>query len=283
MGTYVPLSRRVSHGHTYLVARPEVVTYKQPIVFIHGMAGFAGYFIDAMMHKAALGFTCYAHDITGHGERHADDIAGMGIAEYVADASDFIDKVVRPKHGRAPLTLIGHSMGGLIAAKLAEKRNDVGHVVLITPAPPAGVMYLPGGMMRVSIGDVLGALGMAFGGPRFIPSRNFLESLFADPVASKPVIDLWEKRRFSNESLLAALQLGLSQISVDSGMISGPMLVIGTKKDVVVHPSVAGRIASFFDADLHMHEQLGHMCPFEAGWQENSCVIAEWLVRQKMC
>lgn len=283
MGAYVPLKRYSANGHTYLVARPRIARYKQPIHFLHGMAGFAGYLIPPMLHKAELGFTCYAHDIAGHGERHEENIRGMGVLDYVADASDFIDKVIRPKHGNAPLILAGHSMGGLMAAKLAELRDDVGHVVLVTPAPPQGVPYLPGGAMKLSISDVLAMLSMACGGPRFIPSRRFLDSLFADSVASKSIIDLWEKRQISNESLLAALELGFAQIRVDPEKISAPMLVIGANKDVVVHPSVAARIAAYFGAEKYTHEHLGHMCPFEFGWEENSRVIAEWLTRQNVC
>lgn len=277
----VSLRRHASRGHNFLVAHPTVVAYAQPIVFIHGMSGFAAYLGDAMSYAAKLGFTCYAHDIMGHGERHAEDVGGKGILDYVDDSSSFIERVVRPRH-TAPLVLVGHSMGGLIAAKLAEMRDDVGHAVLVTPAPPSGVMFLPGGLVRVSVRDVLSALAMAVGGKNFIPSRGFLDSLFADPVASRHIIDVWEKRRLSNESLLAALQLGLSQIAVDPVKIAAPMLVIGAKKDVVVHPSVAGRIARFFGAELHMHEEMGHMCPFEAGWEENSRVIADWLVRNNV-
>ena len=282
MGTTVSLVRHASHGHTYLIARPRIEVYKQPIVFIHGMAGFAGYFTDAMVYKSELGFTCYAHDIMGHGEQSSDDISGMGILDYVDDTLRFIESIVRPKHGTYPLIVAGHSMGGVIAAKLAEVRSDVGHVILMTPAPPKGVFYLPGGLMKFSLRDVLAAFSMACGGPRFVPSRHFLNSLFADPVKSKATIDLWEKRRISNESLLAALQLGLSQIKVDSEKITAPMLVIGAEKDVVVHPSVAGRIAAFFKSDLHMHAELGHMCPFEAGWEENSRVMVEWLIGRQV-
>lgn len=276
----VSLVRQDRHGHNFLTARPKRARYQQPKVFIHGMAGFAAYLGDAMLHSAHSGFVCNAHDITGHGEREGEDISGLGVLDYVHDASNFIDRIVRPKHGDAPIILIGHSMGGLIAAKLAEIRDDVGHVVLVTPAPPRGVMLLPGGMLSISMSDVFGAISAVLGGKQFAPSRRLLESLFADPEASRHIIDLWEKRKINNESLSVLLQLGLSQVEVDKSKITAPMLVIGAKRDVVVHHSVASRVAEHFGADLHIHEELGHMCPFEAGWEENSRVITEWLLRQ---
>ena len=260
---------------------PLVPSKAQPIMFIHGMSGFAAYLGDAMLYAAKLGFTCYAHDIIGHGDRDTENIQGKDIQHYVSDSSDFIERIILRKH-HAQLVVVGHSMGGLIAAKLAETRDDVGHVVLVTPAPPKGVTFLPGGLSHLSFGDIFSLLGMALGGKSFVPSRQFLDSLFADPDASKGIVDIWEKRKFSCESLQTTLQLGFSQFPVDAEKISAPMLVIGAKKDALIHHSVAVNISRYFDAEVHIHAHLGHMCPFEHGWEENSRVIAEWIFRNQV-
>lgn len=268
-------------GHNYLVAKPKKQKSDKPMVFVHGMAGFAAYLIPKMEYFASLGNWCVAPDIMGHGERHGMDLSGKTVNDYVDDIGHFTDTIVR-KETKAPLIYVGHSMGGLIAAKKAERRDDVAAVVLVTPAPPKGVMLIPGGLTSFTFGDIRNLMSMMLGGGQFVPSRTFLESLFADPVASKHVIDLWEAKKVSNESLLVALQLGLSQVEVDASQIVAPMLVIGARKDKIVHHTVAERTKEYFDADYHLLEKLGHMCPFESGWEETAGVIASWLKTKKV-
>lgn len=263
--------------HKYLLAKPDTPTSSsgQPLLCVHGMSGFAAYLAPLMEYFAARGYVAYAPDIVGHGERSGDDLSGVGVGDYVADVGDFINRVVLPRHNNGVI-IVGHSMGGLIAAKLAEGK-EVTHVVLITPSPPKGVLFVPGGFIRFTWDDILSVIRRGIRKEPFVPSRKMFESLFADPERSKEVIDLWAARRISNESLLAALQLGTSQIRVNSLSITAPMLVVGAAKDVVIHPRVAVRIAAYFNADVHMLDTLGHMCPFEWGWEETADVILGWL------
>ncbi len=279
MAHAVSLIRQEKGGHNFLVARPKVVRHKTPIIFVHGMSGFAAYLVSLMEFFASRGYIAYAPDIVGHGERAVSDLSGVGVGDYIADVGDFITHVVLPKHNDGVI-IVGHSMGGLIAAKLAE-RPEVTRVVLITPAPPKGVLFVPGGFIRFTWDDVLSVIRKSIHNEPFVPSRKMFESLFADPDASKPVIDLWTTRRISNESLLAALQLGTSQIAVDAGRITAPMLVIGAAKDVVIHSRVAERVAAYFHADFYLLESLGHMCPFESGWEETAHCIENWLIAEE--
>lgn len=279
MSSAFSLVRQEKHEHNFLVARPHVIAEDTPMVFVHGMSGFAAYLVDLMEYFARRGRICYAPDIVGHGERHRDDLVGVSVRDYIADVDDFIEKVVVPAHGQG-FIVVGHSMGGLISAKLAE-RPDVTHAILVTPAPPKGVLFMPGGFIRFTWTDLLSVVRMGIAGEQFVPSRKMFESLFADPDASKEVIDLWTTRRISNESLLAALELGTSSIHVEREKITAALLVIGAAKDVIIHPRVSSRIAEFFRADFHMLETLGHMCPFEAGWEATAVVIEEWLNRNK--
>ena len=270
------LVRMVGGRHKYVLAKPKKQKNDQPMIFVHGMAGFAAYLIPKMEYFASLGNWCVAPDIMGHGERNEVDLFGKSVNDYVDDIGHFTDTVVR-KETKAPIIYIGHSMGGLIVAKKAEQRDDVAAVVLVTPAPPKGVVLIPGGLVSLTFGDLRRFVGMMLGGERFVPSRTFLESLFVDPIASKHVIDLWEAKKVRNESLLVALQLGLSQVEVDASKVRAPMLVIGARKDKIVHHTVAHRTKEYFDADYHLLENLGHMCPFESGWEETAGVIASWL------
>ncbi len=275
------LLRLDEKGHKYFIARPKGRWNNRVMVFIHGMAGFAAYLVPKMTYFASRGYLCYAPDIMGHGERHEIDISGKFVADYVEDVSDFIERIVRDSCcGR--IILVGHSMGGLIAAKIAEERDDISASVLITPAPPKGISLVPCGIFSITVSDVRGIARMVAFGERFVPSRTFLESMFADPAASREAIDQWESRRVSNESFFVVYQLGFSRFAVDSEKVDAPMLVIGAKKDKLVSHRVAGRISEYFGADYHRIETLGHMCPFEAGWEETAGVIDDWLKKKEL-
>lgn len=268
-------------GHISFFAIPRVGTDEKAMLFIHGMAGFKDYLIPQMEYFASRGIMCFAPDIMGHGERNNIDVSGKGILDYVDDVSHYADTVMRSET-TAHIVLVGHSMGGLIAAKLAEKRSDVSAAVLITPAPPRGVALYPGGLVSFTLGDVSGLAKKMVGHGTFIPSRKFLESLFVDPKASKSVIDQWEQKRVSEESTLVARQLGLSLLAVDERKIAAPMLVIGAKKDKIVHHRVARSAARYYGADYHLIGSLGHMCLFESGHEEVSQVMSAWLVQKSI-
>lgn len=274
----VSIVREEREGYRYLVARPSTTLHAPPMVFVHGIFGFGAYFTDLMSYFAARGFICYAPDIMGHGERRDIDLAHKGVRDYIADMSGFLDHVVVGAHN-APTILVGHSMGGVIVAKLAEE-SRVGHLILITPAPPRGVRFLPGGFVRITLSDVVEAIRMAMRGKLFLPSRTALASFFVDPIASKSAIDMF-MADIVMEPLSVPLTLACSKIPVDARKITAPILVVGAKYDKMIHPSVAQNIATYFHADLQVLPTLGHMCPFEAGWEGTATAMYSWLMAHK--
>src|SRR5262249_33434118 len=117
-----------------LRAAPDEATHS-PVLFVHG------YFVDARIWTewlerfAAHGISAYAVHLRGRADSGPQ--SGLGrtsIQDFVEDAS-----VILRETGAT--TVVGHSMGGLIAQKLAE-RGEVKTAVLITPAPPRGITVL---------------------------------------------------------------------------------------------------------------------------------------------
>jgi pimeloyl-ACP methyl ester carboxylesterase len=128
----------------------------QPIVLLHGLSSARTTWrrlSDALSGRYRL----VAFDDRGHGEStHA---AGTyTLANYVPDAAAFLDEIVGQ-----PAVLIGHSLGGVIAACVARERPDLVRGVVLED-PPLFVMTRasdePGPMlgafaaMRQVIGDM---------------------------------------------------------------------------------------------------------------------------------
>jgi non-heme chloroperoxidase len=83
---------------------------------------------------AALGakFRLFAFDQRGHGASQACD--GYAMADFAEDAVAFIASV-----GGGPVHLVGHSLGAIVAQRVAERRPDLlASLILIGAAPSTG-------------------------------------------------------------------------------------------------------------------------------------------------
>ena len=102
---------------------------RPPLLLIHGMFGGAWQFTDWQHRLAKRGRSSVAIDLRGHGASGTvADIGCVSLNDYVEDALAAARALGTP-------AVVGHSMGGLIAQKLAEK-NAVSAAVLVCSAPP---------------------------------------------------------------------------------------------------------------------------------------------------
>lgn len=118
------------------------------IVLVHGLGEHSGRYAYLARHCVDRGFAVHTLDHYGHGRSE-------GLRGHVERFSVYLDGVrallaeVRRQHSGAPLFLLGHSMGGLIAAAfLREAQSEFRASVLSGPAlksdaaPPALVLWL---------------------------------------------------------------------------------------------------------------------------------------------
>lgn len=261
-------------GHHFLLADADEDTRKPPIVFLHGAGGGAWHWDNVLRYFAERQYPSYAPDLIGHGSC-TEPIRTAGIHDYVADIRHFLERVVLVCHSAPPI-VIGHSMGGLIAQKVAEG-GDVAATVLVTTAPPHGIAYRPGGALDITLGDLVAAFSSLLITGESLPlSRSFVASVFADPERSAAVIDRFVSSRFA-ESPVALKELLLGEIAVSPSAINAPLLVVGAGKDRVIHPDIAGEVAAFYGAPLMTMHQLGHACIMEAGWEATATFIERWI------
>ena len=100
------------------------------IVMLHGYADSWRSF-EGMLAPLSQGFRLILPDQRGHGD--SDPAESYTIADFVADAIAVIETF-----GEAPVALLGHSLGGIVAQRIAAERPDlVDRVILIGTAPTA--------------------------------------------------------------------------------------------------------------------------------------------------
>ncbi|AHF89468.1 alpha/beta hydrolase [Opitutaceae bacterium TAV5] len=114
---------------------------KPPLVLLHGLLGSSRNWQSAGGELAQAGdgvegFHVFAPDLRNHGRSpHAD---GMSYAAMVGDVLRWLDEHVgRTEDGKpAPVTLLGHSMGGKVAMALACRHPErVSRLVVVDIAP----------------------------------------------------------------------------------------------------------------------------------------------------
>lgn len=106
---------------------------RPPIILVHGMWSKFETWGETPTVLEAAGWRVIRYELPGHGLRQGHDkpLGSYGLREYVSDLLGVIER--EP----VPPILIGHSMGGFLALKVAEL-GKVAAVVLITPAGAAG-------------------------------------------------------------------------------------------------------------------------------------------------
>lgn len=140
----LPLPQRVSlptpDGETLLLRRlPSAGASRGVVVLVHGLGEHAGRYHRLAARLHAWGFAVWAHDHHGHGGSSGARGALPGELRLVEDLARVIDDARRENPG-LPLVLLGHSLGGLVAASLvARGLRPVDGLVLSSPGLDPGL------------------------------------------------------------------------------------------------------------------------------------------------
>ncbi len=88
-----------------------------PIVLCHGFLDIAWSWRDVARELAAAGRRVVAFDWRGHGESEWIGAGGYyHFPDYVRDLEEIVRRIVGAADARAPIDLVGHSMGGSVCA-----------------------------------------------------------------------------------------------------------------------------------------------------------------------
>jgi pimeloyl-ACP methyl ester carboxylesterase len=183
----------------------------EPVVLIHGLSASSRWWhrnIDAL----AEHFTLYIIDLIGFGRSRGRQ--RFVLSEAAALLSRWMETI-----GLERAHIVGHSMGGFIAAQLAaDNPEQVDRLVLVDAAVP-----LP----RKSRMQHLLHLGREM---RYTPPQ-FLHLLATDAVLAGP-----------RTVVSAANQLLVADLEPKLGQIEAPVLLIWGDSDPLVPPAIADRL-----------------------------------------
>ena len=107
---------------------------KALMVIVHGLGDHAGRYETLINSFKTRGISFYALDLRGHGKSQGKRGHVDSFLDYVEDLKYFINHI-KEINNEKPLILMGHSMGGSIAARYAlTYQDDIDALVLSSPA-----------------------------------------------------------------------------------------------------------------------------------------------------
>lgn len=251
------------HGLTVRVAHARVGS-RPPLLLVHGMFGGAWYWERYQQFFAARGYPSYALDLRGHhGSRPVPDIGHVGVRDYVDDALAVARTLGRP-------IVIGHSMGGLVAQRLAEEDAVIAAVMLCS-APPRWIPPL--------------SIPLASRIWRYVPQILLSKPLLPGRADADflmfnrtPAI---EREQFYPllvpESGRAGLELSIGAVAVNASRIRCPMLSVAGEDDHFVVPRVGRSLSKKYRCRLMTFPGHAHSIMTEPGWERPATEIAEWI------
>jgi len=142
-----------------------------PVVFVHGIGASLYGWRHQLAPLVAAGYRVVAFDNRGFGfsDKPAHGYSNAAYSHLVVSLLDSL--------GIASAVLVGHSMGGAIAAEVALAHPDRVRGMVLIDAAGFGVRWP--GVLKMARWPVLGAVATSFRG-RWI-TRRILRSTFADP------------------------------------------------------------------------------------------------------
>jgi pimeloyl-ACP methyl ester carboxylesterase len=223
-----------------------------PVVFLHGAGGLLAE--NPFLHALAKKYHVFAPELPGYGDSTGEDLL-EDMLDFTLHAGDVIAEIgVDKPH------LIGHSMGGMIAAEMAATApNDLGKLVLVGAAG----LWIP----EQPIPDLYAML-----------PHEYPKYLFHDPAAGLAL--LTGGLDFSNLEVLAEFYIANSRRMAMAGKILFPIpnrrlskrlyrikaetLIVWGASDALIPPTYAERWRqSIAGSRLVQIREAGHMVPYE--------------------
>ena len=247
-----------------------------PVIFIHGMWCTGVNWKRMVDLMGPRGYDCHAVTLPGHqpGQDQPLTVGPQSLRSYL----EFLEDYVTRQNFKQPPIIIGHGMGGLLAQQLAARTRPLA-LVLITPAPPAGIIALSwsniatfwrvlfswGGWRKPHKPSFERAQIFALNGVPPEQHRGIYESLVPESGRVVFEIGLWPLD-FSRAA------------TVDSSAVRCPVYVISAENDKLTPPAVVRKVAArYASASQRYYMNRGHWVIDDEETEEMVNGIISWL------
>lgn len=245
---------------------------KAHVAIVHGYAEHSGRYAYTGEALARRGYAVHALDLRGHGRSDGDRAYVRSFNEYLLDVRAFLARV-SGRAGDRPVFLLGHSMGGAIAALTLTVEHPALRGALLS-----GAAISSEGTPRI-VRAIIALLG------RIAPRLPLIKLKASDVSRDPDVVERYENdplvyRGRVRAGLAAAMSRAVRRIERAAPSITLPLLIMHGTADALAKPdgSIAlhGRAGSA-DKTLKLYEGLAHEILNEPEKDQVIADIVAWL------
>lgn len=230
---------------------------QQDVLFIHGWWAADWVWSRVADRFEAAGFRTHTVTLSG------PETDRSSFADNLQDAVDAARSIGNP-------ILVGHSVGGLMAMKMAETIEPPA-CIAITPAPPAGVLPRPSLLL---VQFLIAALPSMLLGRDFFPGA-LLRRIDLNLLPPAEQDDVLARMRPVSASQVRRIIPAL--IRVDRKRMRLPLLIVGAAKDLLTPVAQTRAIARRYGADYREYPNAAHYILREPAWSDMTSDLIEWI------
>lgn len=242
------------------------------VLMIHGMFGGGWYFESWAKFLCEKCFTVYIIKDLHEGE----DLRKVDFYTYLEKTTKVIMEICATERGK--IILFGHSMGGLIAQKIAKTKPDfVAGIVLVASAPPKGISAMSWSVTKAMSKHWF---SLTFNLPLKIDRKSAFKLILNWHGNNDKKERIFQK--FVPESARVARQLAFSKIPINERKISCKSLVVAGSCDKLLSPEIQIKIFQKYNSNLCLFRK-GHMLMLEDHNDEIIGAIYRWIILNFSC
>lgn len=246
---------------------PKGVPVRGTILFLHGMWEGPAIWVAFVQLFLAAGYRCGVLTLPGYGPSLPVPVPDRGkvpFAVYLARARQAFEELEHP-------IVVGHSLGGLLAQKIAEEL-DPPAAVLIAPAAPRWIIALRTWALARAVWRHRRDI---FLWHPFLPDKELMDELVLNGTPEPERSRIYEI--LVPASGRQAFDIAVIGVRVRKKQVTCPMFVAYGTEDHITPASIAKAIVKKHGATARPYTGRAHMLTLEEGWVTVAKDILEWL------
>ncbi|MBN2497513.1 MAG: lysophospholipase [Deltaproteobacteria bacterium] len=246
------------------------------VALVHGFAEHSGRYDHVAAALNEAGYSAAAFDYRGHGQSGGRRAHIDSFDQYLGDVRSFLAEIAQDGYPQPPV-LLGHSQGGLIAARLAELDGERIRGLALSSPFFGLAMEVPA--LKVAAGrlvsKILPTLAMKSGvDPAWLShDRQVVDRYAADPLVSDVATTRWFTEVMQAQQASMASAAGLKV----------PLLMLLAGDDKLASVQESRRFfesAGSSDKRLEIYEDFYHEIFNELGRDRPLSDLVDWLGRE---